>query len=308
MPRYCDHLAPRWKGGPMLKGSLAFLAAAVASALLQSAAWAQTSDSHSQSSAYSSASGAETRRVEGLAFDAVLVYGDVEVEISQGDTVELLLRGDPEELNLQPFLVDGSTLLLGGSRGDRRADFSGVKFRLTTPTLEHLEVKGSGDVYVQPVTSDDLFVSAAGTGSVRLFEVNAGNTTLQLSGTGRIQLAKLQSRELNVALSGSGDIQLGEVSAQGVSVSVRGSGDISLESAQPADNMELSIVGSGDVDFRRMDSKRAEVNIVGSGDAHIGEIDVLEVNILGSGDLVYRGNPTIDQDVLIGSGDLRRER
>ncbi|GAB3278591.1 GIN domain-containing protein [Parahaliea aestuarii] len=291
MPRYCDHNAPRWKGGPMLKGSLAFLALALASTLLSSAASAE-----------------ETRRVEGLDFDAVMVYGDVEVEISQGDTVELLLRGDREELDLQPFLVDGTTLLLGGSRESRRADFDGVKFRLTTPTLEHLEVKGSGDVYVQPFTSDSLFVSAAGTGNVRLFEVESGSTTLQLSGSGRIQLARLTSRELKVALSGSGDIQLGEVDARGVEVSVRGSGDISLESARRADNLELSIVGSGDVDFRNMDSGRAEVNIVGSGDARIGEIEVLEVNILGSGDVVYRGSPVIEQDLLIGSGDLRRER
>lgn len=312
MPRYSDNPRPRWQGGPMLTGSLAFLAAALASVLLSLAAHAQDSEADSvasrSASAYSSSGGEGTWQVEGLQFDAVIVLGDVDVEISQGDDTELLLRGDQRDIDLQPFIVDGDTLVLGRSREARGKDFSGVKFRLITPRLEHLELKGSGDVYVRPFESDSLFLSAAGSGTVRLFEIRAGGTTLQLSGSGTIQLAKLVTRELAVALSGSGDVQLGDVDADIAEIAVRGSGDITLESGYRVDEVEISIVGSGDVDFRHMDAGHAEINIVGSGDARIGEIEVLDVNILGSGDVVYRGDPEIDQDVLIGSGDLRRER
>ncbi|TXS95226.1 DUF2807 domain-containing protein [Parahaliea maris] len=290
MPRYSDNPRPRWKGGPMLTGGLAFLAAALASVL------------------FSLPAHAETWQVEGLKFDAVIVLGDVDVEISQGDDAELLLRGDQRDIDLHPFILDGDTLVLGSSREARSRDFSGVKFRLITPKLEHLELKGSGDVYVKPFESESLFVSAAGSGTVRLFEIKSDDTTLQLSGSGTIQLAKLLTRELAVSLSGSGDIQLGDVDADIAEVAVRGSGDITLESGYRVDEVEISIVGSGDVDFRHMDAGHAEINIVGSGDVRIGEIEVLEVNILGSGDVVYRGDPEIDQDVLIGSGDLRRER
>lgn len=250
---------------------------------------------------------AETRRVEGLEFDAVLVYGDVEVEISQGEPTELQLRGDPEDLDKQPFLVEDDTLVLGYSREHRHESFSGVKFRLVTPRLSHLELKGSGDVYVKPLETGELFVSVAGSGRVRLFDVGADEITLQMNGSGTIQAAELVGHEFVVALSGAGDIQLGSIEAETAEISLRGAGDVTLAEGGAANYLEISILGSGDVDFRGLDSGRAEVNIVGSGDARIGAVDDLEVNILGSGDVVFRGDPRIDQTVL-GSGDLRNER
>jgi hypothetical protein len=250
---------------------------------------------------------AETRRVEGLEFGPVLVYGDVEVKISQGDKTELLIRGDEKDLEKQPFLLEDGSLVLGFSRDHRHMDFDGVKFLLTTPTLEHLEVKGSGDVYVTPWDTGDLFVSVTGSGRVRLFEVRGEDLTLQMSGSGAIQAADLTGRSLTVVLSGSGDIQLGRVTAEETELTVRGSGDITMAESSSTSDLELSIVGSGDVDVGKLDTHRAEVNIVGSGDARIGGVAVLEVNILGSGDVGFRGDPEIEQTVL-GSGDLRRER
>ena len=47
---------------------------------------------------------AETQRVEGLLFERVEVFDDIEVEISQGETNELRLRGDSDELAMEPFL------------------------------------------------------------------------------------------------------------------------------------------------------------------------------------------------------------
>jgi hypothetical protein len=249
----------------------------------------------------------ETQRVEGLEFGPVLVYGDVEVKISQGAETELLIRGSAEDLAKQPFLVEDGSLVLGYSRGNKHADFRGVKFLLTTPSLSHLELKGSGDVYVTPRETGDLMVSVTGSGRVRLFEIKGQDLTLQMSGSGAIQAAELTGHDLVVMLAGSGDIQLGQLAVESAELTVRGSGDITLAQDSSTTDLELNIVGSGDVDVRSLDSQRAEVNIVGSGDARIGAVAELEVNILGSGDVGYRGDPKIEQTVL-GSGDLRKER
>ena len=103
------------------------------------------------------ASAAETRRVEGLEFDNILVYGSVEVEISQGDAVVLQLRGDEDDLDKQPFFVDDrKTLVLGRSGAEKGDRFGGVKYRLTVVELKHVELFGSGEVYVKPVQVGDF--------------------------------------------------------------------------------------------------------------------------------------------------------
>ena len=49
----------------------------------------------------SGAAGEDTLRVDNLAVDSVLVYGPVEVEISQGEPTLLLVRGDQQRLQQQ---------------------------------------------------------------------------------------------------------------------------------------------------------------------------------------------------------------
>ena len=92
---------------------------------------------------------AETRRVEGLEFDNILVYGSVEVEVSQGDAVLLQLRGDAASLAKQPFFIDDRRTLVLGRTADSSSDsFTDVKYRLTVVELNHIELVGSGEVYL----------------------------------------------------------------------------------------------------------------------------------------------------------------
>ncbi|MFV0277981.1 MAG: GIN domain-containing protein [Parahaliea sp.] len=262
---------------------------------------------------------AETRRVEGLEFDAVVVYGDVAVEISQSnsESVELLMRGDSAVLDRQPFLVEDRTLVLGRSRSHPGDDFSGIKFRLRTPALEHLESRGGGEIYVRPLRCSRLFISLAGSGTVRLYQVDAGDTVLQLGGSGDVQLAELSTDKLSVALSGSGDIQFGTLTARAIELSLQGSGGISLTTAAAGDTrtagsrvetLAVSVIGSGDVAFDDLPVAHVSVNIVGSGDVRVGELQALEASILGSGDVIYAGAPEIREKVLIGAGELLRRR
>ena len=128
--------------------------------------------------------GEETLRVEGLAVDRVLVHGSVDAEISQGDPVLLLIRGDERSLEQQPFFVQGTTLILGrsenGENGDQ--DFSQVKFKLTLPELHSLQLNGSGDVYVRPLKVSDFSVALEGSGDMKFFAVKGH--TVKVAGTG----------------------------------------------------------------------------------------------------------------------------
>jgi hypothetical protein len=246
---------------------------------------------------------ADSRRVEGLEFERIVVKGPVEVEISQGDEVLLQIKGSEKDLEKQPFYIEGDTLVLGESRKDRKADFDGVKFRLSVTALEHLRLKGSGEVFVRPLESDDLYVAVEGSGDIKLYAVKAKEATLQVSGSGDIQVIELQAPEVQLVLSGSGDIHLGELVAEETDASVNGSGDMSLEGDGATHSLELNIVGSGDIDFRHLNAHSIEVNIVGSGTARVGASEELDVTIMGSGDVIYAGRPEIDQSIM-GSGSV----
>ncbi|MEQ8262842.1 DUF2807 domain-containing protein [Pseudohaliea sp.] len=275
----------------LLAGAALFVACALASVL-----WARVAH----------AGDLETLRVENLPMSRVTVRGAVDVEISQGEPAQLLMRGPAEQLALRPFIAREKLLVLGDSEQGRRADVSDVRYKLILPSIEALHMAGSGTVYVRPLVVDDLQVLLEGSGDLRLYGIDASGHALRLdlNGSGDLEVAELSAGSLKLSLAGSGDMSLGAVEVEGsIDLVLKGSGDITARERGRAGDVELAIVGSGDIDFRRIDTVDAEMNIVGSGDARIGEVQTLDVTVLGSGDVHYRGKPDISTTIL-GSGRL----
>jgi hypothetical protein len=252
------------------------------------------------------ATAAEVQRVDGLDVDQVVVHGSIQVEITQGDSPELLLKGDPNELEPSPFHVRGRSLVLGLPADASRSTVRNVKYKLTLPTLSRLQLVGSGEVYVRPFATPALTVLVDGSGDVRLYDLDTDRARFDMRGSGSIQAAKVQAESVRLSLTGSGDIHLGQVLAQNTQAVVNGSGEVSSGVDSRSEITGISIVGSGDVNFAGLDGDQAEITIVGSGDASLGETRSLAATILGSGDIYYRGDPAIDQTIL-GSGRLQRE-
>lgn len=246
------------------------------------------------------------QRVAGLDVDEVVVHGASELEISQGDTVELLLRGRGNELEPPPFHVRERTLVLGLPAGARSSKVKSVQYKLTLPSLQRLQLHGSGDVFVRPFTTPTLSVMVDGSGDVRLYDLDSGRVRFDMRGSGDIQAARVRAESVRLSLTGSGDIHLGELVTESIQAVVNGSGNVSSGKDSRSDTIEINIVGSGDVNFAGLDSAEAEINIVGSGTARVGEVRAMSTTILGSGDIYYRGDPDIDQ-TLFGSGRLQRE-
>lgn len=212
-----------------------------------------------------SSTAAETRRVEGLEFDNILVYGSVEVEVSQGDAVLLQLRGDEASLAKQPFFIDDRRTLVLGRTADSSSDrFSDVRYRLTVVELNHIELVGSGEVYLKPAVVEKFYGAVEGSGDLRIFDLQGEDITLQVSGSGDIEVAVIKSKALQMIVSGSGDIAIGEMNTRDAEVSLNGSGDIAVETGS-ADQLLVHIVGSGDVDMQEVAARDVEINVVGSG-------------------------------------------
>ena len=252
----------------------------------------------------SSAAYAEVRSVAGLEFSRVHMQGSNQLEISSGDSNTLKIRGEQQQLEPPPFVLDGDTLYLGVSADGRPV--ADLKFRVTVVQLEELAVAGSGEAFVKPIDVPALVVSLDGSGAIRLYDVTAPDLELQLVGSGELQAAKVQSLHTRLQLKGGGDLQLGELQTQSLKVHLAGSGDVTLEDESRVSSLDIGLLGSGDVALERLTADAAKVSIVGSGDVAIQVREQLDAEIMGSGDLLYRGDPTVSKSIL-GSGEVTKK-
>ena len=148
---------------------------------------------------------AATRSVEGLEFDSVVVWGSVDVEVTQGDAMHLRVRGSSDDLDAEPFYVSDGVLFLGRSASGERLD-SNLKFKLVAVDLHEISLKGSGEIYVKPLRAESLTVSVEGSGDINLHEVTGTELEMIVAGSGSIQLAEAEVGEIEVDVSGSGAV------------------------------------------------------------------------------------------------------
>ncbi len=246
---------------------------------------------------------AETQQIDGLNFGRVVALGSVEVEIRQGEEAQLLVRGTSSDLEKRPFFMNGTTLFLGRDRG-QDYNFGPLRFKLTVVEIEHLQLTGSGKIYVKPLVVEDLYVSVDGSGEIKLFGVAGRDLTMSVAGSGDIQAAKLELSRVKMVVSGSGDLHVGEMKVTKATVSVAGSGDISVQKESEATELEVNVAGSGDVDLVLLAARKVEVNIVGSGVAQVNALDELDVSIMGSGEVMYIAAPKQISQSVLGSGSI----
>lgn len=245
----------------------------------------------------------EVRTVEGLEFSKVQLMGANELEITQGATAILKIRGDEDELEPLPFYVYGDTLRLGMTRKGRSV--SDMKYKLTTPGLEALRLEGSGEAYVRPLAVGDLLLSLEGSGSIRMFDVQALAMEVRVIGSGDLQAVNVMARDTRLSVKGSGAIVFGSLQSDVVRAHMAGSGDIVVQDGGQAESVEARVLGSGDVDLSELTASTADVAIMGSGDVNLYVEKSMEVEIMGSGDLLYGGDPSVASSVL-GSGQIRQ--
>ncbi|MFE5410142.1 head GIN domain-containing protein [Microbacterium sp. NPDC056569] len=159
--------------------------------------------------------------------------------------------------------VDGETLVLATTPGFTMG-FGEVRYELTLPSLEMIELNGSGDV--------DATVSADGT------------VRLDIDGSGDVDWSGLAADRVEVRLSGSGDVTLAG-SAGELSVELEGSGHVDAEELESQDAV-VNLSGSGEVDVSASDS--LAVDLSGSGRVTYSGDPSTDVRVSGSGDVERR--------------------
>lgn len=140
-------------------------------------------------------------------------------------------------------------------------------------------------------------VSVSGSGSVVVRGLGASETALRLEivGAGTIDLAQLQVPALAIDMHGAGWLSATGVEAGEVNAKVRGSGRVSL--AGVADGASIAVSGAGLFRASHLRTSNVDVDVTGAGQVAVWAQDALRVRIDGNGRVLYRGTPTIRQNI-----------
>ena len=183
----------------------------------------------------------EDREIDAVTAVALDTAGDI--TISEGEP-RLVIHASQAALDRLTSEVDGDTLVLGTKPGPGFS-LGEVRYDLTLPDLEAIELNGSGDIDATVSAEDTVRLDIDGSGDVSWTGLAASSVEIRLAGSGDIELAGT-TQDLTIELDGSGDIDADDLKAQAVTVGIDGSGNVDV-AAQ--DTLSADVSGSGRVTY-----------------------------------------------------------
>ena len=206
--------------------------------------------------------------------------GAIDMTLRQGAVPSLTVRGEQRLLGNVDTTQDGNTLLISvkGMLLHKRLPLQVI---LVLPSIEKLNMHGSGDSTVNGFSGDKVNVQLSGSGNVKF--------------NGRY-------KDVTAAAQGSGDMEMNGGSSDKVEVALSGSGQMTVVGS--CKEFKADQTGSGDLDAEHLAADATEVNLRGSGTSVVQAIKTADVTVRGSGDVSVLGNPTQRVVNKTGSGDI----
>ena len=223
---------------------------------------------------------ASEKRTLGASIQQVEVSGPINLTLRQGPSASLEVRGEQRLLANVDTTVDGETLHIG-PRGILLRHRQPIEVTLVLPTLERLNVSGSGMHTVSGFSGERIAIKLDG---------NAG---LRFNG---------RYRELEAGLHGSGDMELTGGNADKIVADLKGSGHMTLVGG--ARELRADIAGSGELDARHLRAETVSLSHHGSSSSTLYASKRVQVDMTGSGSITVYGNPDQRDISRTGSGSV----
>jgi hypothetical protein len=216
-------------------------------------------------------------------FDRVELGGQFDIEITYGDTIEVIAEGQQNIIDRLKIRNYNGKLTIELENAIYR-DYD-LKIYVTIPSISEVSLSGSGNI------------------TMNEFE-NLNDINFEISGSGSIYSKGLViADKVNFDISGSGNIDF-TTECNEISTNISGSGDVVLLGTANIQNIDIS--GSGNFDCYGLTCNDAYIEVSGSGDCEIFANRVLNVDISGRGNVYYKGNPQVSMHIS-GLGSVLNE-
>jgi len=173
-------------------------------------------------------------------FDAIEVSGVISLNVTQGSTQSVTVRGGTTIFNAIDADVANGVLDLrvAGSLS------TGATIDIVMPNLTDLEATGTGNVAISGFNNlTDLEVEVTGTTEVTISSSNATDFDCVVSGTGSIEAFGLSATDVDADLTGAGNVSV-TVSGE-LTGSISGLGSLNYKGTPTIINVDIS--GAGQV-------------------------------------------------------------
>lgn len=181
-----------------------------------------------------------------LTFDPsrpLVLEAPVDVDFTKGDTVEMVVSGNPSIINRLRW-QDGRLSL--ASTGKTSISRGTVHITITAPALPKVEVKGPGNLELVGLDQPELAVDISGAGNVEA-SGKVRKVVVKAAGAGNVDLTTLEAVDADVDLAGFGNA---DINASGnVNATVSGAGNISLHQRPKTLNSNINGIGNIDHDY-----------------------------------------------------------
>lgn len=223
----------------------------------------------------------ETRTLS--AFTRIQVNGDFKVLVDTGSSSVAIVKADENLQDLIVTHVSGDKLVIETRNGDCLNSSHPIEISVVTPSVNNIELNGSGNVYCYGLNTDELVLRLSGSGEMKCTQIKASSAMLDLEGSGNIDCA---------------------ADVDNLSSQIEGSGEIRIIGS--ALNSELKVIGSGHQRAGELNTDVCTAYISGSGIIDTDVNNSLDVTIIGSGIVNYFGNPVLTS-YISGSGKIVKQ-
>lgn len=183
----------------------------------------------------------QEREIDAVTTIVLDTSGDL--TISQGEP-SLIIHAPADALDRLTSAVNGDTLVLG-STGFSGLQSVNLRYEVTLPDLEALELNGSGDITATVPGQGTIRIDLNGSGDATWTGLDTVRTEVSHTGSGSIQLEGA-TKQLSIDCYGSGDTDALGMQAQDASVAITGSGSIRVA---VSGTLTAEVSGSGQVSY-----------------------------------------------------------
>lgn len=202
----------------------------------------------------------ETRDVDD--FTSIEVDFPAQVFVTQGKSVSVEVEADDNFLPGLQTQVRGDTLEIfyRVEDGDRVNPSEAVKIMIVVENLEEINFGSAGDIEVDGVEGDQLYVSVSGAGNLDLKDIDVKELGVSLSGAGNM-VASGVADKFELDISGFGNFNGKNLHTQVADIEMSGAGSATV---WVDDELDASISGAGSINYYGSPEVTKRVSGVGS--------------------------------------------
>ena len=145
-----------------------------------------------------------TETLDLASFSKISNSGVANFYITIGTPQSVTLKAQQNIIDVMTYEVNGQTLDIGLEKNVSIENYEEIRFEITIPSINEIELTGVGDFYLSGDDQDELTINFTGVGNVESFDMKVGSCYITLTGVGNCEV--YVTDVLDVTITGVGNV------------------------------------------------------------------------------------------------------